>query len=131
MWRAGIGREQPTGLAAYVVAEAVAEGTLTAGSSVVIDAVNAVEVARQAWRDLAAKTGAALRIIEVVCANETEHRRRVEERSVDLEGHYIPTWADVVERRSEYEPWHDARLVIDTSDSSVDWRTEITSYLTE
>ncbi|NUS77369.1 MAG: AAA family ATPase, partial [Streptomyces sp.] len=28
MWRAGVGRDQPTGLAAYVVAEAVADGVL-------------------------------------------------------------------------------------------------------
>ena len=72
MWRAGIAREQPTGLAAYVAAEAVAEGCLHAGTSVVVDAVNAVEDARQAWRDLAARTGEQLRIIEVICSDRSD-----------------------------------------------------------
>ncbi len=129
MWRAGIAREQPTGLAAYVVGEAVAEGCLTAGTSVVVDAVNAVEAARQTWRDLAARTHKPLRIIEVICSDTAEHRRRVEARSVDLEGHYVPTWADVVER--EYEPWREPRLVVDTSQSPAECRLQIEEYLAD
>lgn len=35
MWRAGIDRGQPTGYAAYVVAEAVADGVLALGRTVV------------------------------------------------------------------------------------------------
>lgn len=127
MWRAGISREQPTGLAAYVVAEAIAEGCLLAGSHVVIDAVNPVEAARQAWRDLAARTDTQLRVIEVVCSDPVEHRRRVEARSVDLEGHYVPSWADVLER--EYEPWSEPRLVVDTSEPLADCHRQIEEYL--
>jgi predicted kinase len=128
MWRAGISREQPTGLAAYVVAEAVAEGCLLAGSSVVVDAVNAVEVARQAWRDLAARTRKPLRIIEVICSDATEHRRRVESRGVDLEGHYVPTWSEVAER--DFEPWEEPRLVVDTIRPLSECRVQIEEYLT-
>ena len=127
MWRAGIEREQPTGLAAYVVAEAIAEGSLAAGSSVVVDAVNAVEAARKTWRDLAARMHKRLRIIEVVCLDEDEHRRRVESRGVDLEGHYVPSWADVASR--EYEPWQDARLVVDTTRPVADCAAQIEEYL--
>ena len=129
MWRAGIAREQPTGLAAYVVGEAVAEGCLHAGSSVVVDAVNAVEAARQTWRDLAARTHKPLRVIEVICSDAAEHRRRVEARSVDLEGHYVPAWVDVVER--EYEPWQDPRLIVDTSRPVTECLTQIAEYLTD
>jgi len=129
MWRAGIAREQPTGLAAYVVAEAVAEGCLHTGSSVVVDAVNAVEAARQTWRDLAARMHKPLRIIEVICSDAAEHRRRVEARGVDLEGHYVPTWADVVGR--EYEPWQEPHLVVDTSQSLAECRLQIVEYPTE
>ncbi|MFE2475231.1 AAA family ATPase [Streptomyces sp. NPDC059389] len=43
MWRAGVERTQPTGLAAYLVAEAVADTALGLGQSVIIDAVNAVQ----------------------------------------------------------------------------------------
>ena len=127
MWRAGISRDQPTGLAAYVVAEAVAEGCLLAGSSVIVDAVNAVEAARQTWRDLAARTQKPLRIIEVICSDSTEHRRRVETRGVDLEGHYVPTWAEVVDR--EFEPWQEPRLLIDTSQRPSECRVQIEEYL--
>ena len=129
MWRAGIAREQPTGLAAYVVGEAVAEGCLHAGSSVVVDAVNAVEAARQTWRDLAARTHKPLRVIEVICSDTAEHRRRVETRSVDLEGHYVPAWADVVERA--YEPWQDPRLIVDTSRPVTECLAQIAEYLTD
>lgn len=129
MWRAGIAREQPTGLAAYVVAEAVAEGSLRAGSSVVVDAVNAIESARQPWRDLAARTSKPLRVIEVVCSDESEHRRRVEARSVDLDGYYVPTWAEVVER--EYEPWHDPRLIVDTTRPLGECRLQIEEFLAD
>ncbi|MCM2416283.1 AAA family ATPase [Streptomyces sp. RKAG290] len=53
MWRAGVARNQPTGLAAYVVAEAVAGGVLALGQTVIADAANAVEAAREQWRSLA------------------------------------------------------------------------------
>lgn len=55
MWRAGIGHDQPTGLAAYVVAEELAREQLLIGNDVVVDAVNDVEPARQQWRSLATK----------------------------------------------------------------------------
>ena len=127
MWRAGVDRQQPTGLAAYVVADTIAEGCLRAGANVVVDAVNPVEAARQSWRGLATRTQNPLRVIEVVCSDEREHRRRVERRSVDLEGHYVPTWADVAAR--EYEPWHEPRLVIDTSQPLPECLQKIADHL--
>ena len=115
MWRAGVSRSEPTGLAAYVVADAIAEGSLRAGTPVVVDAVNPVEEARRGWRELSARTGAPLYVIEVVCSDRAEHRRRVEQRQSDLEELSVPTWADVVAR--EYEPWHEPRLVVDTAEA--------------
>lgn len=113
LWRAGISRREPTGLAAYFVANVVAEASLVAGGAVVVDAVNAVEAARQGWRTVASQTGKPLRVVEVVCSDVVEHRRRVEERTSDLDGHTVPTWAEVEAR--EYEPWHDRHLVVDTA----------------
>ena len=117
LWRSGISRAEPTGLAAYVVAHAVAEGCLAAGSSVVVDAVNPVEEAREGWRRLAEQAGRPLRVVEVVCSDAAEHRRRVESREADLEGHSVPAWADVEAR--DYEPWSEPRLVVDTCAESV------------
>jgi hypothetical protein len=38
MWRAGIGRDEPTGLAAYVVVETLASEILALGQAVIVDA---------------------------------------------------------------------------------------------
>lgn len=115
MWRAGIGRDQPTGLAAYVVAEEVAAGVLALGQTVVVDAVNDVEPARAQWRGLAAARGVALRFIEVICSDPALHRRRLEGRRRGFDGFPEPTWADVERRREGFEAWPDARLVIDSA----------------
>ncbi len=78
---AGIDSAQPTGLAAYLVAETMAEGVLASGRGVVIDAVNAVEPAREQWVKLAARQDATLRFIEVVCSDPEVHRERLAARA--------------------------------------------------
>ena len=114
MWRGGLPRHQ-TGIAAYVIAQTLADEHLRLGHSVIIDAVNPVEAPRAAWRRLAAKYRAELKIIECVCVDETTHRRRIEARVRDIEGMAEVTWASVMERRTAYEAWTDARLTLDTS----------------
>ncbi|NBE53050.1 AAA family ATPase [Streptomyces boluensis] len=114
MWRAGVKRGQPTGLAAYVVAEAVADGVLGMGQTVIVDAVNAVEAARGQWRALADRHGVPVVFIEAVCSDPAEHRRRLEARSRGIEGFAEPTWAAVERVREEFAPWTEHRLVLDT-----------------
>src|SRR5271170_1099199 len=114
MWRGGLARAQ-TGIAAYDVAITLTDEHLRLGHSVIIDAVNPVEAPRAAWRDLAAKHRADLKIVECVCADETVHRRRIEARIRNIEGMPELSWGRVLERRAEYETWTDARLVLDTS----------------
>ena len=116
LWRAGVAHDQPTGSPPDVVAHTVAEGSLAAGAAVVVDAVNPVEDARRGWRDLAQRVTRPLRFIEVVCLDESEHRRRVGSRTADLEEHTVPTWTDVQNR--EYEPWDEPRLTLDTASLS-------------
>lgn len=127
MWRSGISREQPTGLAAYVVAGAVAESCLRAGTPVVVDAVNPVEEARRAWRELAQRAGAVLRVVEVVCSDRDEHRRRVEQRRADIDGHKVPTWQQVMNRH--YEPWSERRLVLDTCKPESEYLDAVEAYV--
>src|SRR5271156_5869655 len=114
MWRSGLAKTQ-TGIAAYDVAITLADEHLRLGHSVVIDAVNPVEAPRAAWRNLAAKHRADLKIIECVCADQTVHRRRVEARVRNIAGMPELTWARVLARGAEYEAWTDARLILDTS----------------
>jgi len=95
----------------YVAAARVAEDQLGAGRDVVVDAVNAVEAAREGWRLLATRHGARLRFVEVVCSDPDEHRRRVEDRTGDWPGHAVPTWAAV--SSAGWEPFEDERLLVD------------------
>lgn len=101
----------------YEVAYAVAEDNLELGRTVVADSVNPIEVTRAAWRDVARRAGTRYIEIEIVCSDELEHRRRVEERVADIVGHVLPTWQEVCER--EYEPW-ETGIVIDTAGRGVD-----------
>ncbi|MGX1673279.1 AAA family ATPase [Streptomyces sp. NPDC055400] len=113
MWRAGVARNQPTGLAAYVVAEAVAGGVLALGQTVIADAVNAVEAAREQWRSLADRHGVPVAFIEVVCSDPVVHRQRLVGRSRGIDGFLEPTWGAVERLREEFAPWTDHRLVLD------------------
>jgi len=112
--RSGIDRAQPTGLAAYVVAAALAARQLEIGLLTIVDAANYVEPGRQTWRDLAAKQSVPLRWIELLCSDEVAHRARLEARGAYIPGFDVVTWADVLRRRAETEAWTDERLVLDT-----------------
>lgn len=99
---AGIDADQPTGLAAYLVAETMAEGVLASGRGVVIDAVNAVEPAREQWVKLAARQNAVLRFIEVVCSDPEIHRERLHARAGR---HAVDSSYAVEQSLEEWEPF--------------------------
>ena len=114
MWRAGVDRAQPTGLAAYYVVEALAAEQLAAGGSVVVDAVNDVAEARRQWVDLAHRSSVPLRFVEVTCTDHALHRHRLESRRRRLEGFGEPSWESVQSRRESWARWHHERLVLDS-----------------
>lgn len=106
----------PVGVVGYAVAYALAGEQLTCGVDVVAECVNPLSVTRNAWRQVAADACARLVEVEMVCSDPGEHRRRAETRTADIEGHCLPTWADIVAR--EYEPWVRDRTVIDSAATS-------------
>jgi predicted kinase len=106
--------EPRPGYAAYGVVAALAEIQLANGQHVIIDAVNPVKAARQLWVDLSERLEVPLRVVEVVCGDDTEHRRRVEKRYEARDHEGIPDWVRVLERQAEYEPYLGPRLVVDT-----------------
>ena len=63
---------------------------------------------------LAERLDVPLRVVEVVCGDDAEHRRRVEARYAARDHDGIPDWVRVLERRAEYEPYLGPRLVVDT-----------------
>ena len=101
----------------YRVGYAVAEDNLRLGHIVVADSVNPLAVTRDSWRDVAGRANVSVLEVEITCSDGTEHRRRVEERTPDLEGHQLPIWPEVVAR--DYQPWDRERLVVDTAAMSV------------
>ncbi|MET0843566.1 MAG: AAA family ATPase [Mycetocola sp.] len=103
----------PLGPVGYAIAHELALEQLQLGLDVIVECVNPLAVTRDGWLGTAATADAALIEVEVICSDQTEHRRRVETRTSDVEGLAKPTWTEVVER--EYEPWTRERLVIDST----------------
>ena len=102
---AGIKSDQPTGLAAYLVAEAIADAALGNGQSIIVDAVNAVGPAREQWVELAKRHRENLRFIEVICSDTDLHRERLESRERNLTHLPEPTWHAVEQSLDEYSEW--------------------------
>jgi predicted kinase len=115
--RAGIAESQ-SGIASYLVLEALAGEQLKLGRPVIIDAVNPVEAARAMWRTLARKHRAGLHVIECVCRDEALHRARVEARVRDIAGLPELIWERVERRKANHDPWTDQRLVLETDVSA-------------
>ena len=103
--RAGLPPGWQTGVAAYEVARAAAEQNLALGLTVVVDAVNDSEPARDTWRAAAAATGSDLVFVVLELDDAVEHRRRLETRLRDLEHVPEPSWDDVTARAAAYAPW--------------------------
>lgn len=102
---AGIDADQPTGLAAYLVAETMAEQVLASGRTVIVDAVNAVEPARLQWRDLAQRSGVSVRVIEVICSDSELHRERLSKRVRNLPHVTETSWHAVEQSLEDYQDW--------------------------
>ncbi|WIE57160.1 ATP-binding protein [Curtobacterium sp. MCLR17_031] len=114
MWKYQIPRGQ-SGIAAYSIMHVIAVPNLRRGQVVIADAVSGVEPARAGWVSTAEAAGVPLRVIEVVCADVDERRRRVEQRANDLPGFTLPMWDEVQRTVDEYEPRTDDRLVVDST----------------
>jgi predicted kinase len=102
----------------YRVAYAIAEDNLRLGRTVIADCVNPIQLTRDAWRAVAAKTSTRAAEIEVTCSDLEEHRRRAEKRNTDIPGLGLPTWQEIVEH--EYHAWDREHIVIDTARRTVD-----------
>ncbi|TQJ32635.1 AAA family ATPase [Microbacterium sp. SLBN-146] len=114
---AGFPRSWTTGVAAYEAVRAAAEQNLHLRRTVVVDAVNDSEPARDTWRRAAAAAGVPLVFVLLTLDDTEEHRRRLEGRRRNLENVLEPSWDDVGSRRASFEPWPDVHLRVDASES--------------
>jgi len=101
------------GRAAYAVVGAMAEQNLALGTTVVVDAVNAVGEAKTFWIELARRSGARLLAIETILSDRNLHRDRLSGRIREV-AIAEPTWEAVVLRRDEWVAWPFAPLVVDS-----------------
>ena len=112
--KSGLTRSFETGLAAYLIAETLADAHLARGLSVIIDAVNPVQEARDMWQHLAEKHHAPLHLLECVCERDL-HQARIAARSRQMYGLAEVTWEEGEQRRASYVSWTEARVVVDTA----------------
>jgi predicted kinase len=101
------------GASGYVIANALAASNLMGGRMVIADCVNPVPESREEWRRTAARMRSPLVEIEIMCSDRAEHRRRVEARRSDIDGHELPSWQAVLDRH--YAPWPEPHLIVDTA----------------
>lgn len=111
----GFAKNFNTGLAAYLVARNFAVEQLKAGTSVVIDAVNAEEEAKDTWRALAGDHPVPLVVIETRL-DESTHKARLESRIRGLYGLPEVSWDMVLARKKVYTAWKEATILIDTAE---------------
>ena len=101
----------------YRAAQALAVDNLALGREVIADCVNDCQAARDGWQAAAARVGAPLVWLEILCSDAAEHRRRVETRTSDVPGLVLPDWEAVLAR--EYHAWDRDHLSIDTAHRSI------------
>jgi len=107
----------PAEEAGYLASAAIAMDNLKNGLTVIADAVNPVNEARQLWSDAARNSGAALINVEITCTDRSEHQQRVESRVADLDGLQQPGWQIIQKRR--FEPWSGDVQRLDTAGRNV------------
>jgi predicted kinase len=113
--KSGIPKSFESGLAAYLVAEALASEQLKLGVSVIIDAVNAEEEGKNMWRDLAQRRGLELIILDVFVGDQALHRRRLEARVRNLHGFSEVTWDNIEARQKTLTAWTEPTLRLDAT----------------
>lgn len=101
------------GPAGYFAAYGVVKDNLRLGRDVIADSVNALDLTRNAWHDIAQQAATNWIDIEVICSDPLEHQHRIKTRINDIGGLCQPNWQAVIER--EYQPWHTPVLRIDTA----------------
>ena len=89
---------------------------LLLGLTVVVDAVNDSDAARQIWRNAASATGSVVRFVLLRPPPPEEHHRRIHGRARALRHVGEPTWDQVMERARTYEEWSDEPIDVSASE---------------
>jgi predicted kinase len=110
------GLDRPTFLAMYYdLLSTLIKRQLMVGQSAIVDCLLNQEIVDR-WEKLAAEYGGRLRVVECVCSDEGEHRRRLEGRRRGIPGWHEVGWDHVERMRSEYPRLERDRLTVDAMD---------------
>jgi predicted kinase len=109
--------EKPLGATGYELLTTLAQRQLSMGQSVILDSVATTESIREAWRQITDQFCAAWRVIECVCSDTTLHKKRVEQRQRGIPGWYELEWGQVENLKSQFIPWNEPRLILDSIES--------------
>lgn len=102
------------GYAGYELMTTLAGRQLNMGQSAILDRIASRKRVRSQWRELAEAHGAAWRVVECVCPDESIHRSRLASRKRNIPGWDELTWREVEAVMAYYDPWGDEdRLVLD------------------
>jgi len=113
--KSGIEKSFETGYAAYLVAETLAKEQFSNGLSVIIDAVNAEDEAKQVWISLAKELGVPIIVLECTLDEEI-HKARLAARVRGLHGIEEISWDRVENCRSVSTKWPMESKSVDTLD---------------
>lgn len=113
--KSGIEAGFETGLAAYMVAEALATEQLKLDQSVVIDSVSGVAEAKDMWRKLAQSFQARLVVIECFCSDENIQHVRIHDREKNLGDNTDISPSRLNKYKSEYVRWDEPHLALDAT----------------
>lgn len=98
------------GVGAYEAVASMAAANVALGNTVVVDAVNDSDAARDTWRRV---TGAATFVV-LTCSDPVVHRRRLEGRHRGFTRVPEPSWSKVCDRATNYAPWSGEYVEVDT-----------------
>ena len=90
---------------------------LMLGQSAVLDCI-ATDQLIEEWSALARQYRARLVTVECVCSDETVHRSRIEGRTRNIPGWHEIDWNHVEFMKTELQPLHVPRLVVDAIESA-------------
>ncbi len=102
----------------YIVAYGLAEENLRLGRHVIADCVNPIDITRKDWHAAAGRAGAEAVDVEIICSDQTEHRRRVETRSCDIADLRLPSWQKIMSE--DYHAWTMPRILIDSAGRTIE-----------
>ncbi|MDO4771388.1 DUF3781 domain-containing protein [Porphyromonas sp.] len=114
----------------YRLAYRIASDNLQLGNNVVTDSCNPIELTRNEWEEVAAKSDCRFLNVEIICSDKSEHKQRAMQRVSEIANMKIPTWDDIKTR--EYHKWEKDRIVIDTAGKTIEQcKTELKTKITD